>query len=286
VAPIGDKAPGTYAASAAFAGDYTRGAASGSASLVVPNTAPSAGALTWSASVEPVIVRTTVTATVPYVDPDAKDKHTVKLVWGDGTSSTGTVDAAAGTGRATHAFAAPGLYSPTATVTDMAGASSTSPYGYVAAVDPSAGYLVGGGSMSSPAGAYTAKPSLAGSATITQLYARYAADGTMNNPSNIFKFAYTTGGFNYAAYTLNWLVISGTTATLRGYGYAITGGVSQGAYFLLSVVDGNPDKVRVKIWNKTTVFYDNQKNADGSSPPDTVLATRPTTSFGTVSFRK
>src|SRR2546426_648040 len=107
--------------------------------------------------------------------------------------------------------------------------------------------------------------------SITSLNAKYAADGTMNVATNAFKLSYTVANMTFTSTSMKWLVINGTNTWLRGEGVKNIGGVTEPCYYLFSVVDGSPDKVRVKIWSKTTptvVYYDSQKDANGVSAPD------------------
>jgi large repetitive protein len=177
----------------------------------------------------------------------------------------------------------------TVTVTDGNGGTGSDTFVLNVVVNnPTSGYEYGAGSFSSPAGAYTANPSLAGSATITQLYARYATDGTMTYPSNAFRFSYSPGGMSFTSTGMTSLVISGKKSWLRGEGIKTVNGVNEQCYYLLSVVDStsSPDRVRVKIWSKATgqVVYDTQKNSAGVSAPDDADATQATSNPGTVAI--
>ena len=144
------------------------------------------------------------------------------------------------------------------------------------------------GSINSPAGSYTVNPSVAGTASISQLTAKYGADGTLGALTNAFRFSYSAAGFTFSSLSMKWLVISGNKSWLRGEGAA--SGVTDPCYFLVSVVDNTTtlDKVRVKIWNKVTgkVIYDNQKDSAGISAPDDAAAVQSSTSPSTVMFLK
>ncbi|MCU0487070.1 MAG: hypothetical protein MUC85_13280, partial [Anaerolineales bacterium] len=68
----------------------------------------------------------------------------------------------------------------------------------------------------------------------------------------------------------DWLVIAGTKAQYKGTG-TINGA---GEYkFILTAIDGSPDKFRIKIWDKVTgeVIYDNQAGARDAADPVTAI---------------
>ena len=253
------------------------------------NQAPVASPITWDMSVVPVRIGIGVMATAPFSDPDVADTHTAMFNWGDGTSSPASVSEAAGSGSASasHTYPTTGLYTVTFTVTDNSNASAQS-VSYLVVNDPMGGYEFGGGPFSSPAGAYTMDQSLAGTAFITQLYARHETDGTLTYPSNELRFSYSPAGMSFTGTGMTWLVMSGNKSWLRGQGISTVSSVNESCYYLLSVVDStsSPDLVRVKFWSVATgeVIYDTQKDGAGVSAPDDADATQPTTSSGTVSF--
>jgi PKD repeat protein len=65
----------------------------------------------------------TVAITATFTDPGPSDTHTAVIDWGDGTSSAGMVDAAAGTVTGTHVYADNGTYTVTVCVTDDDGSA-------------------------------------------------------------------------------------------------------------------------------------------------------------------
>jgi hypothetical protein len=218
-----------------------------------------------------------------------RDTHTATINWGDGATTNATVTETNGNGSVsgTHTYSAAGLFTVTMTLTDKDGGTSVSSYTYVTVNNPAAGYESGSGSFASPSGAWR-NTTLTGTATISKLYARHAADGTMNYATNGFNMSYSTGSMNFASTKMYWLVLNGTTSWVKGEGNITISGVPYPAYFLVSVVDSTTvaDKVRVKIWNKTTgeLYYDNQK-VSGVSAPDSATATLSvSTGPGTVMF--
>jgi hypothetical protein len=155
---------------------------------------------------------------------------------------------------------------------------------YVAVFNPAAGTEAGSGSISSPAGSFTANPSLAGTANIN-VNTQYL----LGPLGGAFQFSYTAAGMTLQTTSLRWLVKSGSQSWLKGEGTSTVNGVSEVCYFLVSVVDSTTvaDKVRVKIWNKATgkVIYDNQKSAGVSPPDDAVATVAAPTGPSTITFR-
>ncbi len=107
--------------------------AAATASAVVDNAAPTlVGALrdpygralaTGTASAaEPVVVGVPATLSGSFADAGRRDTRRVRVVWGDGTTTTQTVTT---TGSIAHAWSRPGTYVLTATVTDDDGGSAS-----------------------------------------------------------------------------------------------------------------------------------------------------------------
>jgi len=75
---------------------------------------------------------------------------------------------------------------------------------------------------------------------------------------------------NFKSTSYDWLVIAGTKAQYKGAG-TINGAGNYG--FMLTAIDGTPDKFRIKIWDKVTaeVIYDNQLGASDNATPTTAI---------------
>jgi hypothetical protein len=121
--------------------------------------------------------------------------------------------------------------------------------------DPSAGFVTGGGWITSPAEAYVANASLSGRANFG-FVSKYEKGAKIPTGQTEFQFQLASLNFHSTAY--EWLVVSGTSkAQYKGVG-KINGSGNYG--FLLTAYDGTPDRFRIKIWNKDAsdaVVYDN-----------------------------
>ena len=101
------------------------------------NVAPTVDTATVNAVLVPV--RTAVSASAVFLDPDLSDNHFATWDWGDGTVCVTGRDAGCalshspggGSTTASHAYAAPGTYPVSVTVRDAAGADSTTVAGVV-----------------------------------------------------------------------------------------------------------------------------------------------------------
>ena len=140
--------------------------------------------------------------------------------------------------------------------------------------DPSAGFVTGGGWISSPAGAYPESPSLTGKASFG-FVSKYQKGAT--TPSGSTEFQFHAGSFEFKSTTYSWLVIAGARAQYKGEGTVAGRAGSYG--FLLTAIDGavsgggGADKFRVKVWEMVTglVVYDNQIGAADDSDAATAL---------------
>lgn len=191
-----------------------------------------------------VPVGTTVTASVPFTDPDKLDTHTATWDWDDGPTSAGAVAEANGSGAITgsHTYAAPGVYTVTVTVDDGCGNTDQAIYEFVVVYDPNGGFVTGGGWITTPAGAYTPDLTVEGKSSVG-FVARYLPGATV--PSGSLAFTLHAAGFQFKSGSFDWLVVSGSKAQLRGTGTVNGAGTYQ---FLLAAEDGRPDRLGLKIW--------------------------------------
>jgi len=125
--------------------------------------------------------------------------------------------------------------------------------------DPTAGFVTGGGWISSPAGAcsYAAcTPSTIGKATFG-FVSKYLKGATV--PTGNTEFQFHAGGLSFKSSSYEWLVVNGNSgrAQYKGVG-TVNGGGSFG--FILTAYDAATDRFRIKIWDVGTsdIIYDNQ----------------------------
>ena len=272
IAPVHTYADnGTYTLTLTLSSGTTTSSATSTASI--SNVAPSLGPIAATPAV--VAINTAVDISANFTDVGTADTHESVVVWDDGNSSPGdiTENGGAGSVSATHAYSSPGVYQLTVTVTDDDGGTASSVFQYVVVYDPTGGFVTGGGWINSPAGAYTADPSLVGRANFG-FVSRYQKGATV--PTGATEFQFETADFSFSSTSYDWLVIAGASAKYKGAG--TINGAGDFA-FMLTAVDGTligrdrGDKFRIKIWDKSTgqVVYDNQPGADDNSDPATSI---------------
>ena len=199
---------------------------------------------------------------VAFTDPGSGDTHTTSIDCGNSTSASGGGDCT---------YTAAGVYTVTATVTDDDGGSGSGTYQYVVVYDPGAGFVTGGGWITSPAGAYTANPSLTGRANFG-FVSKYQPGASV--PTGQTQFHFKAGDLNFHSTAYEWLVVAGARAQYKGTG-TING---SGSYsFLLTVIDGQEpggggvDRFRLKVWGPGGVIYDNQLGDGDDAAASTAL---------------
>jgi hypothetical protein len=218
-----------------------------------------------TAPVDPLPLTELVTVQVDFSDPDENDEHTVVIDWGDTTTTNITV-----TGLSTvavHQYQSAGVYTITAIVTDLAGEAALGAFQYVVIYDPEGGFVTGGGWITSPLGAYTPDPTLTGKATFG-FVSKYKKGASV--PTGNTEFQFQAAGLNFKSTSYDWLVVAGSKAKYKGSG-TLNG---YGAYgFMLSAIDGTPDRFRIKIWDQFSgeVVYDNQLGAADDADPVTAI---------------
>ncbi len=213
-----------------------------------------------------------VGATASFTDADSLSTHTALWSWGDGSTSSGVISEANGSGTVSgsHTYPTAGVYTLGITVTENGGFSGSMIYRYIAVYDPSAGYLAGSGSYDSLAGWDAQNPQASGKVQFG-ISAKYTSQGAV--PTGNTKLNFKVGDLDFRSTSYDWLVVSEAKATLRGTG-TVNG---TGSYtLLLSSVDGSQtgggDLIRVKITDSTnSVVYDTQMGAADTADPTTAL---------------
>ena len=237
--------------------------------LTVNNVAPAIDSV--SVSVDPVNINDQpISAKAAFSDPagSSDEPYACTVDYGDGSESeSGIVDTDSCLGP-DHTYTEPGVYAVTVTVSDKDGdSSSATATSFIVIYDPNGGFVTGGGWINSPLGAYTADPLLTGKATFGFI-SKYQKGATI--PTGQTEFQFHVADLNFKSTSYNWLVIAGAKAQYKGTG-TINGAGNFG--FLLTAIDGSPDKFRIKIWDKATgqVIYDNQLGAGDDANPTTAI---------------
>ncbi|MBI5946939.1 MAG: right-handed parallel beta-helix repeat-containing protein [Chloroflexi bacterium] len=210
-------------------------------------TSPTPGAL--------FAVNAPVTLTSSYTDVTPLDNYTCSITWDDGSPVGSSTSASGGSGNCngSHAFTSAGVYTISVTVADGAGASDTETV-MVVVYDPSAGFVTGGGTIYSPAGAFRGNLSLEGKATFG-FVSKYVKGKTL--PVGNTEFQFKTAGLIFSSTAYDWLVVTGNKAQYRGSG-AVNG--VAGFTFKLTAWDvSGGDKIRMQIWDSAgSLVYDNR----------------------------
>ncbi len=225
-------------------------------------------------------INTAVTFTGTFWDVPGK-RHTAVWQFDDLTTGATVVEPAGsknGTAKGTYTFKEPGVYKVTLKVTDNTGVTSwvdtqDDVESIVVIYDPTAGFTVGGGWISSPLGAFVSDPTLTGKMTFG-FNSKFFKGAT--NPKGESQIDFLLGGLDFNALNYEYLVIEKARAQFKGFG-KING--SAGYDFIITVIDGNVsggggvDKFRIKIWEKTTgiIVYDTQMGASDLADPSTAL---------------
>jgi hypothetical protein len=230
--------------------------------LIVRNIAPALGAI--EGPLAPLAAGESASLTVQFSDPGPLDVLTCIFGWDDGSESVVTAGPAATSCTATHPFGQPGVHAVSVRVADDDGGSVAAAFQFVVVYDPNAGFVTGGGWITSPAGAYAANTGLTGKANFgfVSKYLRGAAV-----PTGRTEFHFNLGNLRFQSAVYEWLVVAGAKAQYKGSG-TING---EGDYgFLLTATDGDrpggggQDKFRIKIVDRATnqIVYDNVAGAD------------------------
>ncbi|MEV0227360.1 family 43 glycosylhydrolase [Streptomyces sp. NPDC050704] len=231
----------------------TGGRSSDTLTVTVDNAAP---VITSAAGPSaPVSARQRTALTAKFTDLGSDDTQSCRVDWQDGTDpTTGTVTGS--TCEATHTYTAAGIHRPVVTVTDDDGASDSSKLPELIVYDRAAGPVAGVGIISSPAGAYPAKPTLTGPAGFS-FGAKYKKGATV--PSGSATFDYKAGNVKFRATSSDWLVVTDSEAQYQGSG-TVNG---TGGYGFRITITDSPDTYRIKLWKKSTgdVLYDNLKGS-------------------------
>jgi len=258
------------------ASDGFGGVTPGDVAVTVLNVAPTV-TITGPASGALYPIGTAVTFTGSFTDPGTADTHTATWSF-DTATQAGTVNQAARTVTTSKSFSTAGVYMIRLTVTDDNGGvgTATDTAGLTAMIvvyDPNAGFVTGGGWITSTLGAYTPDPSLTGKANFG-FVSKYKKGASV--PDGETEFEFKVANMNFHSTSYDWLVIAGSKAQYKGTGTINNAGNYK---FMLTGTDGHLsggggiDKLRMKIWDAATslVVYDNQLGAADTASASTAL---------------
>ena len=168
----------------------------------------------------------------------------------------------------------PGVYELCVRGTDSYGNIGPEECIFLVVYDPDGGFVTGGGWIDSPAGAYTADPTLTGKANFG-FVSKYKKGAT--TPTGETEFQFKVADLNFHSDTYQWLVIAGARAKYKGTG-TINGSGNYG--FMLTAIDEklmpstDVDLFRIKIWDKDdgdSIVYDNQIEDNDDTNPSTEI---------------
>lgn len=236
--------------------------------IIVSNPSPVV-TITGPASGSIFPVNTSVPFTATFTD-NLGDAHTAQWMFDTITASTPVVEPTSstpGSANLNFTFTTSGVYLVSLKIVDDCGniTIANTVNGEPAMVvifDPDGEFVTGGGWITSPVGAYVANPTFTGKANFG-LNAKYHNGESTPRGETQFKFA----GFNFHSTSYDWLVIVGQKFQYKGSGKVNNSG-NYG--FLVTGIDGSPDKFRMKIWDKNNgnaIVYDSQMGDPDSADP-------------------
>lgn len=122
--------------------------------IVTANAAPSLGVVTGPTGPAAVNTSVSVSATFTDVDVSASFPYSTTIDWGDGNTPITSLTNTPGAINGLHSYSSPGVYTVKISVSDKINTTPISQsFQYIVVYDPSAGFVTGGGWISSPTGA-------------------------------------------------------------------------------------------------------------------------------------
>lgn len=242
-------------------------------SVTVVNDTPILSTIIGPTGPQPVNSLVTLSATVTDINPASAQFYFST----DGGDSFGQpIDVGVGEqGNIIYYFTPqePQVYLVKLVVTDICGLTAVEEFRYVVIFDPNGGFVTGGGTIWSPAGAFKADNTIEGPANFG-FNAKYKSGKNYTNEvDGSTNFQFKAGNFHFksTSHEDESLVVSGGfKATYKGYGTVNGNGNYQ---FLVTVIDADQttnystDLYRIKIWDGNGIAYDNnlgntEDNAD------------------------
>ncbi len=233
------------------------GSASADGTLAVANVAPTV-TINTPVAWQVIDINAPIAFNVSITDPGANDTLTCTFDWDNADPDT-VVAALAGACNTIKSFLSAGVLTVNVTGTDDDSGSGSDSV-IIVVVDPDAGFVTGGGTIDSPAGALAANPSLTGKSNFG-FVSKYKKDGSaVSPPSGQIEFQFHAGNINFHSAGANWLVVASGKAMYRGFG-TINGTGNYGFFIVAYDGPGSVDRFRIKIWDVNAgdaVVYDNR----------------------------
>ncbi|WP_313706824.1 PKD domain-containing protein [Massilia sp.] len=208
-----------------------------------------------------------VQASVAWVDPDGTGTRSIAWSWGDGSGGTGKMRLAngAGSARASHSYAAPGIYPVTATIVDGSGRSTAVSQNVVVTAP---GDIAGQGAMLSPLGADLRAPRHVGKARFSLVVPAAAAVAGASTARGQGRLWFDLPGLNLRSDDLRLVGREGGRHLFEG---SATNGGAGGYRVRLAATAGAPgarqDRFGLTVWRTDpgtradTVVYDSLRGA-------------------------
>lgn len=210
---------------------------------------------------EPVIAGAPLTVTGTWSAPD-EDVHTGTIDWGDGTIDPLVVGEDGTWSSPAHAYADIGFYRIEATISDDAGGSDSAVLQDVIVVDPDGGFVVGVGTVISPAESCFGCEDAVESPARFRLLSKYRKGAS--TPTGDFVFRFESGAFEFESTSQQWLLVNrgGDRAQLKGTGRIVGGPMAEfypmDLHFMVWLDDGAPDGFALRIWLDDPAFGEDE----------------------------
>lgn len=200
----------------------------------------------------------TIPVSAGFTDPGTLDSHIATIECGN--ESSAGVDAPNGIASGSCTFAEAGVYVIRITIRDDDGGMDTKvASGKVVVFDPRGAWVTGGGWVGSPEEAYAVAMTITGKLSFN-IAARYASAAS-TSPTGSVELKLNTAKAEFRSTALEWLVVAGRTAQIRGRG--TMNGTGDYGFAIVASDNDSDDRIRVRIWQRTSgaMIYNNFPNA-------------------------
>jgi len=208
-------------------------------------------------------------------DPDIDDTHLAQWTISS-ENMTGVFEGTVEDSTVSNSFTfiEAGIYSIELMVTDAEGEMDVANTvnddadfpAFIVVYDPDGGFVTGGGWIDSPAGALL--DSTAEGKANFGFVSKYKKGKIV--PEGNTEFRFNAGDFRFKSSSYEWLIVAGTKAMFKGEGFITD--MDGDFKFMLTAVDSDEDKFRIRIWDPLTdeVIYDNKRGQDDDAEPTTI----------------